>query len=280
VNKLDDILKSAGPSVPKLPPNFSERVMSEIGQLEAVSIRSHSRSHVGLFNFIIACLLLLVGLLAVNSVLFEIRMNGSLELLSFGTRFLADIFDYIPFDLIIPAVLIVALASRMIWASKAFKKGVAAVILGSYVVTGVGGAALAATGVNERIRKTLIEDNRDWPVISWLYQERARYHVKHPNFNMGQVEKLSDGLAWIVDPNGKKIKVRLPEGQTVQKGQFIRLVGSVDNGLFKGHDMNFCHPVNAQRYYHHMPMMHRNMMMHMKDMKKHHKMMNRMTSPQ
>jgi hypothetical protein len=279
VNKLDDILKSARPSVPELPPKFSERVMSEIGRLEAKSIGSQTRSRSSLFNFIFACLLLLVGLLAFNSILFVIRMNGSLELLSFGTRFLADIFSYIPFDLIIPAVLIVALASRMIWASQAFKKGVATVILGSYVVTGVGGAALATTGVNERIQKTLIEDKRDWPVISWLYKERARYHVKHPNFNMGQVEKLSDGFAWIVDPNGKKIKIRLPEGQTVRKGQFIRLVGSVDNGLFQGHDMNFCHPVNAQRYYQHMPMMHRNMMMDMKDMREHHGMMNRMISP-
>jgi len=279
VNKLDDILKSARPTVPELPPNFSERVMSEIGRLEIESIGSQTRSRVGLFNFIIACLLLLLGLLAFNSILFEIQMNGSLELLSFGTRFLADIFGYIPFDLIISAVLIVALASRMIWASQAFKKGVATVILGSYVVTGFGGAALAATGVNERIQKTLLEDKRDWPVISWLYKERARYHVKHPNFNMGQVEKLSDGFAWIVDPNGKKIKIRLPEGQTVQKGQFIRLVGSVDDGVFEGQNMNFCHPVNAQRYYHHMPMMHRNMMMNMKDMRKHHKMMNRMTSP-
>jgi len=279
VNKFEEILKSAKPPVPELPPNFSTRVMSEISQLEAKSIGLQTRTRVGLGSFTIACLLLLLSLLTFNSILFEIQMNGSLELLSFGTQFLSDIFGYIPFDLIIPTVLVVALASRMMWVSKVFKKGVAAVIISSYLITGLGGAALAATNVNKRIQKTLTTGKIDWPLISWFYKERARYQVKHPNFNMGQVEKLSDGFVWIVDPNGRTIKVKLPEGQAVEKGQFIRIVGSVDKGLFKGNNMNFCHPVNAQRYYHHMPMMHQNKTMHMQDMRKHPKMMNRMTSP-
>jgi len=275
VNKLEDLLKSAKPSVPPLPTDFSERVMTEIATLVVES----GRSGINIFNFITACFLLLVGLLSVNSILFEVQMNGSLELLSFGTRFLADVFGYIPFDLIIPAVLIVALASRMMWASKAFKKGIAAVIVSSYLVTGVGGAALAATGMNEKILDTLIKDKIDWPVISWFYRERARFFINHPNFSMGRVDKLDNGFAWIVTPTGREVKVELPEGRVVKKGQVIRLAGSDDNGIFKGHDMNFCHPAKAQRYYHHMPMMQHHMNMQM-NIKEHRQMMKQMTTTQ
>ncbi len=275
MTKLEDILKSARPLVPPLPANFSERVMTEIAGLEVEPVRRVF----SIFNFIAACFLLLVGVLSVNSILFEVQMNGSLELLSFGTRFLADVFGYIPFDLIIPAVLIVGLASRMMWASKAFKKGIAAVIISSYLVTGVGGAALAATGVNEKIRDTLIEGKIDWPVISWFYKERARFLEKSPHFSMGRVDKLDNGFAWIVTPTGRQVKVELPDGRVVKKGQVIRLAGSDNNGVFKGYDMNFCHPVKAQRYYHHMSMMQHHMKMHM-NMKGHQQMMKRMTTSQ
>lgn len=254
---FEELMKSAKPTVPELPSNFSERVMSEIVRLEA----EPGKSSINLLNLLAAGFLLLVGLLSVNSILFEVQMNGSMELLSFGTRFLTDVFTYIPFDLIIPAVLIIGLASRMMWASQAFKKGVATVIVGSYLVTGVGGAALAATGVNETIQTALIDRKIDWPVLSWLYKDRARFHVKHPNFNMGRVEKLQNRIAWIVDPNGNQIKVQLPEGNKVEKGQYIRLVGASIDGVFKGHHMNFCHPVTAKRYFHKMPMMKHHMQM-------------------
>lgn len=272
MHKLEDILKSAKPTVPQLPSNFSEQVMSRIARLETAP----ARSSVSLLSLLAACFLLLIGLLAVNSILFEVQMNGSMELLSFGTRFLADTLDYIPFDLIIPAILLIGLASKMMWASKAFKKGITAVMVSCYLVTGIGGAALAATGVNERIQNTLIEGNTELPVISWFYKERARFFVKHPNFNMGRVDKLENGFAWIVDPNGKQLMVELPEGRAVQRGQFIRLAGASKNGVFKGHDMNFCHPVTAQRYYHHMSMERRPMNMHM-NMRGHHRMRGRTT---
>lgn len=274
---FDELIKSAKPTVPELPSAFSERVMSEIVRMEA----EPGKSSINLLNLLAAGFLLLIGLLSVNSIMFEVRMNGSIELLSFGTRFLTDALTYIPFDLIIPAILIIGLASRMMWASQTFKKGATTVIIGSYLITGAGGAALAATGVNERIQNTLIKGKIDWPVISWFYKERARYHINHLNFNMGRVERLSNGLAWIVDPNGKEIKVRLPEGRVVEKGQFIRLAGSIDNGIFKGHDMNFCHPVTAKRYFHRMPMMQHHMQMHgPMNMKGHHQMMMKRTTSQ
>lgn len=275
MDKLEDILKSARPAVPELPSNFSEQVMSAIAELEA----EPARSPISFLNLVMAFFLLLIGLLSVNSILFEVQMNGSMELLSFGTRFFTDAMAYIPFDLIIPAALIIGLASKMMWASKAFKKGIAAVIISSYLITGIGGAALAATGMNERIQNTLIERKIDWPVISWFYKERARFFVKHPNFNMGRVNKVDNGFAWIVDPNGREIKVELPNGQVVQKGQYIRLAGASNNGVFKGQDMNFCHPVKVKRYFHHKPMMKHHMKMRM-NMKGHRGMMNRMAPRQ
>ncbi|MFH2132950.1 MAG: hypothetical protein ABIK68_21405 [bacterium] len=273
MKKLDDILRAAKPAVPDLPEDFSQRVMSRIEKLDPVAAPViAARPPVRWTPLLGGLLLLALSLITVNNIVFEIQMNGSLEMLYFGTRFLKDVLTYIPFDLIVPALIVTALASWLMWHSNAFKRGIAAILLGSFLTTTFGGAALAATGINDRIQSVIIQEEREWPLVSWFFKERARYFVDHPNFRMGRVENTDGPFAWIIDPRGGKSRIELPAGMRVREGQIVSLTGVASGGLFRVNSGHHCNPGRAGRYFHHMSMMDTDMN---KNMREHHRMMRR-----
>ena len=256
MKKLEDILKAAKPAVPDLPLDFSERVMSEIENIDLGTVPMNAaRQSVNWKQLAGGILLLVLALAIVNNIVCEVQMNGSMELLYFGTQFLKDVFPYIPFDLIFPAIIVTGIASWLMWNSKALKRGVAGIIIGSYLTAAFGGAALAATGINQKIQAVIIKEKRELPLVSWFFKERARYFIEHPNFKMGQVQ-MSDGqFVWIVDPHGHKSKIELPTGMRVQKGQIISITGVRSGDLFRVSAGRHCNPGRVGRYFHHMPMM-------------------------
>ncbi len=256
MKNLDDILKAAKPPVPELPMDFSERVMSDIRKLEMAAVPVNStRQLVNWKQLIGGVLLMLIALIIVNNIVFEVRMNGSVELLYFGTRFLNDVFAYIPFDLIIPAIIVTGISAWLMWSSKALKRGIVGIIIGSYLTTVFGGAALATTGINEKIQASIVQEKRDLPLVSWFFRERARYFIDHPNFKMGRVERYDGQFCWIVDPHGHKSKIELPADMKVQKGQIIRIAGVTSGDLFRVSTGHHCNPGRVGRYFHEMSMM-------------------------
>ena len=256
MKKLEDILKAAKPAVPDLPKDFCERVMSEVRKIDpATAPLMSARQRVNWKQLAGGVLLLLLSLVIVNNIVFEVQMNGSVELLYFGTRFLKDIVVYFPFDLVIPAAVATGLSSWLMWNSKVLKRGIAAVVIGSYLTTGFGGAALAATGINEQIHTAIIKEKRDLPLLSWYFKERVRYFIDLPDFKMGRVEKSDGRFVWIVDPHGKKSKIELTTDMKVRKGQIISLAGTESGDLFRVNIGHHCNPGRAGRYFHHMSLM-------------------------
>ncbi|NQU63213.1 MAG: hypothetical protein HQ517_02860, partial [SAR324 cluster bacterium] len=86
MKKLEDILKAARPAVPDLPLDFSERVMSEVMKMDlATAPLMSARQRIKWKQLAGSLLLLLLSLVIVNNIVFEIQMNGSIELLYFGT---------------------------------------------------------------------------------------------------------------------------------------------------------------------------------------------------
>ena len=271
MKKLEDILKAAKPAVPDLPQDFSERVMSEVRKINlATAPLIAAKQRINWKQLTAGILLLLLSLVIVNNIVFEVQMNGSVELLYFGTQFLKDIFAYFPFDLVIPAIIVTGLSSWLMWNSKVLKRGIAAIIIGSYLTTTFGGAALAATGINEQIQAAIIEEKRDWPLLSWYFKERARYFIDIPNFKMGRVEKLEGRFIWIMDPHGNKTKLELPVGMQVRKGQIISMTGVKSGDHFRVSTGRHCNQGSAGRYFHHMSTMNRGMD---EKMRKHHRRM-------
>ena len=256
MNKLEDILKAAKPAAPDLPVDFSEGVMSEIRKIELeVAPINSARQPVSWTQLASGILLMLLALIIVNNIIFEVQMNGSVELLYFGTHFLNDVVAYIPFDLIFPAIIVTGISAWLMWNSKALKRGIAGIIIGSYLTTAFGGAALAASGVNEKIQAAILQEKRDFPLVSWFFKERARYFIDHPNFKMGRVESFAGQFCWIVDPHGHKSKIKLPTGMGVKKGQIIRIAGVKSGDLFRVSAGHHCNPGRVGRYFHPMTMM-------------------------
>jgi len=256
MKQLDGLLKVARPVVPMLPANFSNRVMAKIEQLDVPIVPFNMpRRYLRWAQLAGSFLLLGLSLVVVNSVIFEIQMNGSVELLFFGTQFFKDVLSYLPFDLIFPALIMSWLSSWLLWKSKTLKRGIAGIIIGSFLTTTFGGAALAATSINGQIQTALITQEQEIPLLSWFYKERARFFVKHPNFRMGRVVRFEKNLVWIVDPHGKTLMIELPAEMNVQERQVISLVGTEADDLFVARAGRHCSPGRVGKYFSHMSSM-------------------------
>lgn len=271
MNNIDEILKKSKPDVPILPEAFSQKVILKIkAQNLAIKPAVTSKPESKWISLIGGLLLMLLALIFMNNTIFEVQMSGSLELLSFGTKYATDFANYLPLDMISATLLIIGGSSWLLWKSHMIKQGIALIAAGSFLVSSIGGSALATTSVNERIQSEVINQENAIPIISWFYKERARFHMDHPNVVMGKVIEQKDNSIIIQDPNGKTVKITLPSGTRVQTGQYLRLDGNQVNDGFQANAMQHCNPITAGKYFSHMGMGQHRMN---KKMMRHHRMM-------
>ncbi|MBU2510710.1 hypothetical protein KJ966_05215 [bacterium] len=251
MDKLDKLLRAAKPSVPDLPEGFSRSVMNQIEQeklvIRAVPAAAHSR----LF-FIIGFFALVASLLLFNYNSYELRMNGSLELLFFGLKFFGDFISLLPWDLIVPSLALSTLSAWMLWKSGFLKIGITGLTIVSFLFTGIGGTAIAATGFNEQIEAGIIEREGQMPWLTLFHNTRAREFIHHPNFKMGKVETVINGKALIVTPHGDKISIQIPSSSQVKVGQVLRLSGEGSATEFIAQNVHICNPNRVNRYFNHM----------------------------
>jgi hypothetical protein len=254
MKSLEERIKAAKPDVPELPAGFSDRVMARIageGLAELPAPAGHRRRR---FSLAGAALLLAVAIVLVNGLAFELRMNGSLELLFFGTRFLGTFLSNLPLDLLVPVLLLSGLAAWLLRYGRAARLATVWVVLIAYGVTGGGGLALAQTGLNERVRDWALQDERDVPMLGPFYRHRARYRMHHRNFRMGRVLEIENGSARILTPAGEEVSVNLPPGLRPRVDEHVRLSGAPVSGRFAAERGQLCEPRRARRYFHHMRM--------------------------
>jgi hypothetical protein len=255
MKNIDEILKKSKPEVPNLPDAFSQKVILKIKtqnlEIKPAGINIPESKWISL---IAGTLLMLLALIFMNNTIFEVQMSGSLELLSFGTKYASDFANYLPLDMIFATLLILSGSTWLLWKSYMIKQGIALIAAGSFLVSSIGGSALAATRVNEKIQSKIIKQENTIPIISWFYKERARFHMDHPNVLMGKVIEQTDNSIIIQDPRGKTVKITLPSGTRVKIGQYLRLDGNQVNDGFLANVMQHCNPKVASRYFSHMGM--------------------------
>jgi hypothetical protein len=277
MKNIDELIKKAKPAVPELPNDFSKNILSKINALGLEIAPRKSSGTLGSWSkLIIGCLLLVLGLIVTNNAIFQMQMSGSLELLSFGSQYTVDVAGYLPLDMILPILLITAMSSWLLWRSHLLKPGIALTAAVCFLITSIGGTALAATDINTQIQSSVIKEKTNIPIISWFYKERAKYHLKHPQFQMGEVLERQKEFVLIKDPYGKTQKIYLPSNMAVTKGQYIRLNGEQSGDGFHAANMQHCNPKRVGKYFSHMNMMGGKMgpgMMMNNGMMKHHRMM-------
>jgi hypothetical protein len=268
MRNIDDIIKLARPEVPPLSDDFSQITIQKI-QIWTLKEKNKVGSNPKFqWTYVfIGILLLISALVLTNNAIFEVKMNGSLEMVSLGSAFFVDATSYIPFDLLVPVLLMTFLSSWLLWRSRLIKKSIALIVTSCFLVTSVGGTALAATGLNEQIQNKVVKIKNEIPIISRFYRNRAIYLVEHPNFQMGQVIELKAKQATIKTPHGELIKIFLPKNISVITGQYFRFSGQkIDEG-FQVKRLQHCNSERGGRYFTHME----NMEGHMgKKMQQHH----------
>jgi hypothetical protein len=257
---LEKLIWKAKPVVPDLPEEFASTVMEKIAQLDTSTGVIAKRTPSARIQFGFGILGLIIATLLFNYNTYEIRMNGSLELLYFGRQYLFDFLGYLPFDLLVPSLLITLVSVWMFRKSGIIKRGIASLVIISYLITSVGGSALAAIGFNDQVEATISENEGSWTWLKIFQHSRARQFIQHPHMKLGKVEKIVNGKAEVLTPNGETLHVQLPPQTDVQVGQYIRTSGMVNQSIFSARKVHVCNPIRVNRYFGHMK--HHNMMNH------------------
>lgn len=249
MKNIEDLLKAAKPPAPDLPKGFSDDVLLRISSENITVMQPEAASGIQKFRMLsgIATLFVAIILFSYNS--YELRMNGSLELLFFGTRYLGDFLGYLPWDLIIPSLLLTTFSVWMIKKSNLLKKSIAVIAIVSYLLTGVGGVAIASTGLNDQIEASITNKEKDWPWIGMFHHHRAKQFIQHPNFKMGRVEAIFNGSAEVVTPHGENITIKLPVNTSVAEGQILRISGEGEKAVFTAQRVHICNPSRVMRYF-------------------------------
>lgn len=254
---LEGRLRNAKPDTPELPPHFALEVMEAI-EREGVSIRPVWRGLLLLWGRRAAGVAgLLVAAALVNAAVYDLRVNGGLELVFFGGRFMNAFLAALPWDLMLGALAAGLAAGFLLRIGKTARVRMAWVIIVSYAISLGGGTALAGTGVNQAFHD-LVEEGQSLPgPLHWFYATRARYRRPHPGFRIGRVISVKNGTAMLETPLGEKIAVTLPPGFRTAKGQHLRMAGeTVRDGFVAGLAMR-CGEDQVRPYFHHARMMRR-----------------------
>ena len=252
MHDIERQLRLFKPKVPELRPDFCERVQLRIDGLQ---LQPHKVPLV-LSRWVkigFGVLLLVSCLLLIDYIIFAMQMSGGLELLSFGLGYMKDSLNYVPLDLIGLTLVMTAGAAWVIQNSKFFKLKFLKLAIGSYLVVGTGGVALAASGVNEQIQNWAINKETQKTILSQLYLSRAKYEVRHSHFKMGQiVSKTDDKNIWIINPRGEKVKISMPANGQFKVGDYIKFSGDTIKGEFQAQEFRRCGPSTINRLFHQM----------------------------
>lgn len=244
---LDERLRAAKPQAPPLPEDFAARVMAEI-RAQGIAIRPPPRT--GRLGWLAgAAAAALAGAVLVNAALFELRSNGALELLAFGSRFLDGVAARVPYDFLLAALALAGLAGLLLRKGRILQTRVAWLLLLSYGATSLGGLALAGSGVNEKLQAQVEANPVAWPAVNWFFHERARFMPPPAHFRFGVVTAVSDGRVQLLSPLGDEVTVHLPPGFRAQVGDHLRLTGAAADGRFEADQAQICQPGQGRRYF-------------------------------
>jgi hypothetical protein len=267
--RLERRLRAARPAVPPLGPEFAAQVMGEIKRQGLVPRPAWQVRGALWLRRGAAVAALLAAAVALNAVVFELRSNGTLELLYFGTGLLGGFVTQLPYDFLLAALLLAGTAAwllhgadllrgipllrgvPLLGSARLLRVPVAWAVLVSYGLTGAGGLSLAASGLNETVQESVLRESLQGPGLSWFYGERAVYHRPHPRFRMGRVVALADGRARLETPLGEEETVRLPPGFQAQVGDWVRLLTAADGAGLRAEQAQQCNPRRVGPYFQH-----------------------------
>lgn len=255
--RLEELLKASRPGTPDLPPDYSLRVMETI-QREGLAVRPkwvHQLRRGTRRAAILAALL--AGVVFSDALAFEVSINGSLELLHFGTRYLGDFLAKLPLDLLLGSLLFTTLAAWLMAGGGPVRARMAWVVLFSYALSATGGATLAETGINEVLQETVVSKAPEMPVLGHFFRRRARYATPHPHLRMGRVTGVENGTATLITPDEETVEVKLPRDFRPRVDEHLRLRGMMRDRKFQVEEGQRLPPRRLGRYFRHHRRMHR-----------------------
>lgn len=255
MERSEERIRAARPAVPHLPPDFAAQVMAEI-ERQGLAIRPAWRVRAPVWLGRAACVAALaVAVLALNAAAYQFRSSGTLELLYFGTRLLGGVVSGLPYDLLLTVLLLGGAAAWLIRYARVARVPVAWAVIISYGLSGAGGLALAASGVNETVQDAVLSGAADVPGLDWFYGRRAMYHRPDPRFRMGRVIAQEGRTVRLETPLGDEETVLLPPGTQVQPGDMVRLITAPGDATLRADAVQLCRPASVQHYFHHRQMM-------------------------
>ena len=286
-------VRRARPAVPPLPANFAAQVWAEAARQGLTPLPVWRVRGALWLGRSLAVAVLAAAVLALDAAVFELRSNGALEVLYFGVRLLDGFLAALPWDLLMAVAVTGTAGGWLLRHARIVRVPLTWAVLLAYGMTGTGGLALAASGLNERVRDAVLADaltvaarpaaagtgaggaaevaGEAGPVpaprgpghpmgrmagyVAGYFMERTVYQRPHAHFRMGRVLTVQGERVRLQAPDGQELEAQLPPGFQAKVGEHLRLIVAEDAPVLRVEQAQRCAPA-AQRYFHPMRRMH------------------------
>jgi len=182
-----------------------------------------------------AIFLLLLGVFLFGLIGYLLVQSGATEFLGFGPPGFLILIHNFPYDLLIITIIIIFLAALILKRFDfSYKKNFKLII--TLIITGViiFGIALSAFNIHEKIHQRVV--NKNIPLVSPFFRQRAGYHLKGLNAHIGEIKEIKDEKLILETPDKQKITItytketKMPSKELLKLNQRIAVIGKLKNG--------------------------------------------------
>ena len=236
---LEQRIRESRPEPPELPPDFGESLFHRLKGGEKPAWQSRLA-----WGWALPGLLGLVpGGLFFGAALYWVRMSGALEMLPLGPDLFFPFLANLPWGLLSLYLVLTGLSSLLVWRSALLQRGLALIMLILFSFTSLGGGLVAAR------QEELPPEEESWHPLHWVLPAGPIPLARHHHFRMGRVASTGPGWARLDLPDGRELRLDLPQGMQVKEGDFLRLLGEGSDGEFKVKRGQHCDPRRMGRYF-------------------------------
>lgn len=179
---------------------------------------------------------LLLGLAILCFVLYIMEQNGAFEFTEFGVQGLPVIFDNIPYDLVVAAIVLFALANYIIKQFDfSYRKPFYLFSCSALILISAVGIIMFWTGVNHLMMEKLASA----PIVKNIASKKITNSPQGEKAIIGRIVKVGSGVVTLQTVDGKQLgivinqKIERPLDVRFIPGQVIKIIGSKEGEKFK-----------------------------------------------
>ena len=198
---------------------------------------------------------ILIGIIMLSFVLYVVEKNGAFEFTEFGFGGWLVVFDNIPYDLVIIAIVFFIIANYIIRQFDfSYRKHFYLISCGVIFFIMIAGLGLMWSGVSH----SMFDKISGAKILSKVYENKITNVPSGEKAVVGKVVKISPNSLLLQTPQGKIIEVKFtqkiehPMDLKYGQGQMVKIFGSKNGEVFRAQIIRVVKP-GQSKYFREMP---------------------------